>query len=107
MCGVSGMELAMADQIRSIITDTPADPRSGLLGNGGPSVITSQHTRAALFLPSRHPVRDLVVNEAIECHIRPHSCWVLKEYRGAQPDKVQIPRNLGAESFLADLVREG
>jgi hypothetical protein len=98
MCGVSGMELAMADQIRSIITGTPTDPRSGLLGNGDPSVITSQHTRTALFLTSRHPVRDLVVNEAIECHIRLDSYWALKAYRGAQPDKVQILRNSRAES---------
>jgi hypothetical protein len=106
MCGISGMELEMADQIRPIITDTPPDPRSGLLGNGDPSVITSQHTRAALFLSSRHPVRDLVVNEAIECHIRLDSCCVLKTYQEAQHDKMQILKNSHAESFLADFARE-
>lgn len=99
MCGVTGMEAAMADQIRSIIINPP-------LNNGYMLQITSQHTRAALFLPSRHPVRDLVVNEAIEDYLRSDGgkSLILRGNRGMQPVKAQVRQNARLESFLAGLV---
>jgi hypothetical protein len=57
---------------------------------------TPHHTRAALLLPDHYPVRELVVNEAIE-DIRPDL--------GLQSTISQVQDNLRLESFLADLVR--
>jgi hypothetical protein len=106
MCGVTGMEAAMADQIRSIIMNTPLEFRSDPPNNGHMPHITPQHTRTALFLPSHHPVRHLVVNEAIEEYIRTDRRGFImpREARGVQPSRPQVLRNAHLESFLAGLV---
>lgn len=103
MCCVTDMEAAMAVQIRSIIMSAPTLFRRGPIIN---PQITPQHTRSALFLPSGHPVRDLVVNGAIEEYIRSNGCEViLRPDRGMQPSREQVMKNSRLESFLVDLVK--
>jgi hypothetical protein len=71
MCGVTGMEFDMAYQISCIITSIlPDDLTNGALGDEMNPLVTPHHTRAARLLPNHHPVRELVVNEAIEEYIR-------------------------------------
>jgi hypothetical protein len=97
MVGVTGMEFNTAYQISCFITSIlPDDLTNGALGDGINPLVTPHHTRAALLLPDHHPVRELVVNEAIE-DIRPDL--------GLQSTISQVQDNLRLESFLADLVR--
>jgi hypothetical protein len=107
MCVVTGMEAGMACQIGLIITRTPPSFRSGPTADGFIPLITSQHTRAALFLPRDHPVCDLVVKEAIEGYIRSNCRELMITWNGEmQPSQAQVSKNSRLESFLADLVRK-
>jgi hypothetical protein len=107
MCGVNGMELDMAHQISCIITSIlPDDLTNGALGDEMNPLVTPHHTGVTLLLPDHHPVRELVVNEAIEEYIRSDGQAArIRPDPGLQSTISQVQDNLRLESFLADLVR--
>lgn len=108
MCAAAGMEAAMADEISSIVMNAPPDFGNVPLSYGSIPLITPRHSRATLFLPSHHPVRQAVGNEAIEEYILSHgNVPLLRTNRGMQPSKARALKNSRLESFLADLVKQG
>jgi hypothetical protein len=71
MCGVTGMEIPMAERIKAIIIGNPGPPYEGM---GDPDTntycLTSQHITSAAFLPEGHPVRGILAAAAVEGYLR-------------------------------------
>ncbi|KAH6717800.1 hypothetical protein BKA61DRAFT_653312 [Leptodontidium sp. MPI-SDFR-AT-0119] len=83
MCGVTGMEIVMAEHIKAILLANPAP--EGIQGrrdvNTNTYCLMGQHMTSAFLLPDGHPVRKVLAIAAVEGYIRLNHYKFLKEIR--------------------------
>jgi hypothetical protein len=96
MCGVTGMESLIAENIKAIILANPAPADwefySGRTPDTSTHCLTSQHISSAVALPERHSVRGILAAASVEGYLRDNKCKLLKE-------TLEIP------DFSVDLLR--
>lgn len=94
MCGVTGMELLMAERIKAIILANPAPPSKKSPKTRDPDTNTyclvSQHIKSAAFLPEGHPVRGTLAAAAVEGYLRHDNHKFLRETRGVPNFSVDL-----------------
>ncbi|PQE06002.1 BTB POZ fold protein [Rutstroemia sp. NJR-2017a BBW] len=69
MCEVTGLEIQMAKQIKSIMLDNPP-PEDDSEGSESTFCVVGQHITSAFLLPRGHPVRKIFATAAVEGYIR-------------------------------------